>query len=311
MSGLPRTAPRVAIFTDEPGWHGRVLKAAFAAAGYAARAVSLKECRLDIDGGAPAVHIPGFEDDLPCGALVRGVAGGTLEEVVLRLDVLHVLPLLGVPVVNSGRAIERTVDKAMTSFLLARAGIPTPRTWVTESAEAAQAIARRAFAAGATLVMKPLFGAQGDGLVRIASAGDLAAVTPRAGVWYLQEFVDHGEAVYRDWRVFVVQGRARAAMQRVSTHWITNRAQGARCVATPLEPELARLAVAAAAAVDIDYAGVDLLRDGAGRWLVGEVNGIPAWQGLQRVAAVDLAPLLASALIARIGTAAGPRCREA
>jgi glutathione synthase/RimK-type ligase-like ATP-grasp enzyme len=122
-------------------------------------------------------------------------------------------------------------------------------------------------------------------------------------VWYLQEFIERGAGAYRDWRVLVVQGRARAAMQRVSEHWITNRAQGARCEPATLDPELARLAEAAAAAVDIDYTGVDLMRDRDGRWWVGEVNGIPAWQGLQRVTDVDIAPLLAGALLARIDAA--------
>ena len=306
MTASPRT-PRIAIFTDEPGWHGRVLSEAFAAAGCEASYVSLKDCRIDVDGARPTVVIPGFEDGLPAGALVRGVAGGTLEEVVLRLDVLHVLPVLGVPIVNSGRAIERTVDKAMTSFLLAHAGIPTPRTWVAESRTAAVEVAARELAAGRTLVLKPLFGSQGDGIARLTNLDELEAAAPPTGVWYLQEFVERGAGDYRDWRVLVVQGSARAAMERVSEHWVTNRAQGARCEPTRLEPELARLAEAAAAAVDIDYTGVDLMRDRDGRWWVGEVNGIPAWQGLQRVTEVDIAPLLAGALLARMGTAAEAR----
>ena len=99
---------------------------------------SLRDCRFDLDREGsdpvnPGVVIPGLEGRLPDGVFVRGVPGGTLEQVVLRLDFLHALKLLGVPVYNDGRAIERTVDKAMTSFVLARAGIPTPATWVTES----------------------------------------------------------------------------------------------------------------------------------------------------------------------------------
>ncbi len=91
---------------------------------------------------------PGYEDRLPDGVFVRGVPGGTLEQVVLRLDVLHALKLLGVPVYNDGRAIERTVDKAMTSFVLASAGIPTPATWVTESESEVAALVRAEVAAG-------------------------------------------------------------------------------------------------------------------------------------------------------------------
>ena len=48
----------------------------------------------------------------------------------------------------------------MTSFLLARAGVPTPATWAMESPEAARALVG-AKPANGPLVLKPLFGAQG------------------------------------------------------------------------------------------------------------------------------------------------------
>ena len=70
---------------------------------------------------------------------VRAIAGGSFEEVTRRLGVLHALRELGVPVWNDARAIERCVDKSMTSFLLARAGLPTPPTWAVEGADAARA----------------------------------------------------------------------------------------------------------------------------------------------------------------------------
>jgi glutathione synthase/RimK-type ligase-like ATP-grasp enzyme len=46
----------------------------------------------------------------------------------MRLGILHALRELGVMVWNDARAIERCVDKSMTSFLLARSAIPTPDT---------------------------------------------------------------------------------------------------------------------------------------------------------------------------------------
>ena len=61
----------------------------------------------------------------------------------LRLGFLHALQEIGVPVWNGARSIERCVDKSATSFLLARAGLPTPMTWVTESREAAAEVVRR------------------------------------------------------------------------------------------------------------------------------------------------------------------------
>lgn len=290
---------RVAIVTDDPGWHGARLREGFASRGVASDYLSLTCCGFDL--AAPhGIVLPGFEDTLPDGVFVRGVPAGTLEQVVLRLDVLHALRETGVPVYNDARAIERTVDKAMTSFLLHRAGIPTPRTWAWESEEAARALLRREAARGRELVMKPLFGSQGKGLRRLRREADLPEMAEYGAVYYLQEFLDTGAGRWHDWRVLVIGGRARAGMVRHGTHWITNRAQGARCEGMVLEGEPARLAEEAVQAIGIDYAGVDLIRNGAGRWHVIEVNSIPAWMGLQGVSSLDLAQCLVDDFLTKL-----------
>src|SRR5579859_4147885 len=131
--------PEVAILTDDPGWHGARLREAFLTRGVDASFASLRDCRFELHRAGRSVVLPGFEDRLPDGVFVRGVPGGTLEQVVLRLDVLHALRELDIPVYNDARAIERTVDKGMTSFLVDRAGLPTPPTCVTETAARARA----------------------------------------------------------------------------------------------------------------------------------------------------------------------------
>ncbi|MGH2400475.1 MAG: ATP-grasp domain-containing protein, partial [bacterium] len=229
---MPETthlAPCIAIVTDEPGWHGAELKRALAARGYAGRYVSLTECHIDL--GAPhSVVIPGFEAGLPAGVFVRGVPGGSLEQVTLRLDVLHILKALGVVVYNDARAIERTVDKAMTSVLLKQSGVPTPEAWACESREEAEHVIERELSLGRRLVMKPLFGSQGIGVTLIDTPASVPDVAGSGGVYYLQRYVEsrHGDG-WRDWRVLVVANRAIAVMQRRSRHWITNRARGGRC----------------------------------------------------------------------------------
>ncbi len=307
MTIVPETtqhAPCIAIVTDDPGWHGAELGRAFAARGYASRYVSLTECRIDLD--APhSVVIPGFEAGLPAGVFVRGVPGGTLEQVILRLDVLHILKSLGVVVYNDGRAIERTVDKAMTSVLLKHAGIPTPATWVCESQIEAEARIAVELGRGKRLVMKPLFGSQGIGVTLIDTPACLPDVAGFGGVYYLQRYVESREDdAWRDWRVLVSANRAIAMMQRRSPHWITNRAQGGSCHAVDLDRPRARtlceLAEQAARTVDIAYAGVDLLQDSTGRLLVTEVNGVPAWYGLQGVSGFNIAERLVDHLLARI-----------
>ena len=232
------------------------------------------------------------------GAFVRGVAGGTLEEVIHRLNILHALSATGVAVFNDGRAIERTVDKAMTSFLLKMHGVPTMDTWVTESSEEAFEIARACIDNYGSVVLKPLFGSQGKGVVRIRDLSEFSEHPPVNGVYYLQAYVRPQGRTYRDWRVFVINGHApsRQCSARADTGSRIVRL-GATC--EPIQPDrsLRELAVAAANALTVDYAGVDLMRDVDGKWWVSEVNGIPAWQGLQRATSIDVTSKLVEAFI--------------
>jgi tetrahydromethanopterin:alpha-L-glutamate ligase len=292
---------RIAIVTDDPGWHGARLRGAFQAHGAEARYVSLRECRIDLAHGREGLCIPGFEDRLPDGVFVRGVPGGTLEQVVLRLDVLHALRELGIPVYNDARAIERTVDKGMTTFLLRRAGLPTPPTCVAETPAHARAFLLRETTAGHEVVAKPLFGSQGVGLRRLKAGMDIPEAAECNGVWYLQRYVETGpgHAGWHDWRVFVIAGTAVAAMVRRGASWVNNVAQGGRCEAVPLDPELERLAVGACEAVGTDYAGVDLVRDAEDRLQILEVNSVPAWKGLQSVTPSDIAGRLVADFLSR------------
>ena len=125
----------IVIFTDDPGWHGKQLSLAFANLGYNSDYVSLTQCSFTIEPGMNPISIPSFQRALPDAAFVRGVPGGSLEEVVLYLDFLHALKVMNIPVYNDGYAIERSVDKGMTSFLLHNAGLPTPLTWVLRNRE--------------------------------------------------------------------------------------------------------------------------------------------------------------------------------
>jgi len=196
------------------------------------------------------------------------------------------------------------VDKAMTSVLLKRSGVPTPEAWVCESRIEAESLVAHEMALGRRLVMKPLFGSQGIGVTLIDSPASLPDVAGFGGVHYLQRYVEsrHDDA-WRDWRDPGVANRAIAVMQRKSPHWITNRARGGRCHAVDLDRPLCELAEHAARAVDIDYAGVDLLQDGEGRLLVTEVNSIPAWYGLQGVSGFHIAERLIDHLLSRIAGA--------
>jgi RimK family alpha-L-glutamate ligase len=148
--------------------------------------------------------------------------------------------------------------------------------------------------------LKPLFGAQGRGISMIRSLADLPPPGEVADVYYLQRYVARPGPPYRDFRVFVCAGQVVAMMSRNSGDWITNVNRGGlpAVVERACENDLARLAIAASAAVGADFSGVDIIQSDDGGLLVLEINSMPAWTGLQSVAVVNVADAIADALMA-------------
>jgi tetrahydromethanopterin:alpha-L-glutamate ligase len=296
-------APTVALVSETTDWHARTLSEAFAAHGVRTKIIALEACRIDT-GSASGLTLPGFAAGLPDAVFVRTMSGGSFEAVTHRLGLLHALTDIGVPVWNSARAIERCVDKSMTSFLLARGAIPTPQTWTTELREQAAEIVR---SEPGPLVLKPLFGSQGRGLRLIRNADELPAPAEVAGLYYLQRYVGVDRNGYHDFRLLVSQGRVVATMMRHSTHWITNVKRGGKPVAAMPDSAMKDLAIAATDAVGADFAGVDIIHDASGRPTVLEVNSMPAWSGLQRTTSADIAAILAGDLVAALAARAQRR----
>ena len=231
--------------------------------------------------------------------LARIIPNGSLEQIIYRMDALHWIEKRGVPVMNSPRAIERSVDKFYTTALLQEAGLPTPETVVCESAADAMA----AVLAMGDVIVKPIFGSMGHGMVRVSDP-DVAFRVVRAleqtrAVFYVQRAVDHDG---RDVRVFVVGGRVLGAIERHASDgdWRTNVSRGGSARPFELPPAWEQLALRAAAAVDADYAGVDLLPSRDGTVFVLEVNGIPGWQGLQQATGLDVAGVIVDHLVSRV-----------
>jgi RimK family alpha-L-glutamate ligase len=277
---------RVAILGSTGGWHAERLERALTARGHACGFAPVTRLVARIEGGV-ALHGGELALDACDVVLVRGIPRGSLEQVVFRVDVLHALAAAGVRVVNGPRAIERTVDKFLASALLAAAGLPTPRTIVCERAGDALEAFREL---GSDVIVKPLFGSMGFGMARVEDP-DVAQRVFRAleverAVYYLQEMLPHDGA---DVRAFVVGERVVAAIERVGTGWRANLARGARARPATLDDRQAALCVRAAAVLEADYAGVDLLRAADGREHVIEVNGIPGWHGVEHATGVDVA----------------------
>ncbi len=203
---------------------------------------SLPRCAFDTKL-ASGIDIPGFDGALPDAVFVRSISQGTLEQITFRLGLLHALRESGVRVWNDARAIERCVDKSATTFLLHKAGIPTPRTRTMETKPPADT-----YVAGAErpLIYKPLFGSQGKGLLRIDDVAGLPAPEAADNIYYLQDFVPPSGSTFEDWRVIVTRSRVVAAMTRRAGNWITNVHQGGEPSAHEPSEEMAQLASARA-----------------------------------------------------------------
>lgn len=296
---------KIPIFTDDAGWHGAQLKQAFAQRGIEAVFVSLQACVIDLSGDRPLINIPHF-DSLPKAVFVRGVSGGTLQQVITRLNILHMLAMQGVVIYNDVKAIERTVDKAMTSFLLQLHGVSTPPTWIAESRTHAESIRQIAAQNNQTLVIKPLFGSQGLGVRKLQANEPLPVPMQQFvdGVYYLQQLIETpmiaGKDAPHDYRVFVINGKVVAAMKRIGASWVNNVAAGGRCEVAEQNQSMSELALKAAAAVAIDYCGVDIIQAVNGDYYVLEVNSIPAWKGLQSVTELNMAQLLVDDFLTKI-----------
>jgi RimK family alpha-L-glutamate ligase len=292
------SGPRIAIAADKIDWHVKELVAAFARGGAQAIPMKLSACGFDTRR-ASGLTIKGFGYGLPDAMFVRAIGAGSFEEITLRLGLMHALGESGIVVHNSARAVERCVDKAATSFLLARNNIPTPPTWTVQSRVQADAIVRREAVHG-PLVLKPLFGAQGRGLKLVRRARDLPPQEEIAGVYYLQRFIGVDRGGFSDMRLLVSRGRVVAAMRRHAAQWITNVKLGGRPEAYVPDEEEADLAIRAAAIVGAEFAGVDLVRGRDDRVSVLEVNSMPGWRGLQSVTQKRIADALARDFLAAL-----------
>ncbi len=274
------------ILADPSGWHSEQLRAAFQRRGIEPSFYSTNrlQARLGTENGIRSGLERLDETDL---ILVREVPGGSLEQIIYRMDALHQLEDSGVRIINTPGAIEKMVDKYYTSSLCASAGLPVPETVVTENGEEAM----QAFEAlGCDVVVKPLFGSRGVGMVRLTERDTarrvFSALELGRYIYYLQKYIPHGDY---DVRLFFIGEECTAAMTRHGSGWKTNLSQGAE--PRPFNPpdDMLELGRRAVRAVRADYCGVDILPGEDGISYILEVNSMPSWIGLQTVAEKNIA----------------------
>lgn len=279
---------QIGVFGNHDSWYVNELCRIGTARGHVVRPLLFDQL---------AVRVKSARVDFACGdidlraldiVLVRTMPPGSLEQVVARMDMLAGLEAAGVRVVNPPRSLECAVDKYLTTQRLAMAGLPVPQTIVCENFDAAMA----AFVElESDVVVKPLFGAEGRGIMRVSDP-ELAARAFRTlerlgAVLYLQKFVS-GPGF--DIRILLLDGQLMGSMKRIpkAGDFRANISQqGTGIIHVPTEREL-ELALQAARITGTLFAGVDLMYNSDLEPLLIEVNAVPGWRGLQRTCRVDV-----------------------
>ena len=218
---------------------------------------------------------------------LRSFGPGSCDQITKRISMMEHLEFSGIHVINPTYAYRKVKDKYSMSYTLAKAGLPIPKTYVTEMANWAYRVSQDF----SQIVYKPIVGALGSGSMKFDDS-DMAfnafKTLERLGhPLYIQEYLDKPN---RDIRVFVIGDKVLASIYRIAPpgKWKTNVAQGSQVKAFKLSAELAEISLKSVKAIGLLYAGIDIIETSNGP-VVLEVNGSPSWQGLQQATGINVA----------------------
>ena len=223
-----------------------------------------------------------------------------LGDVVMQRSVSHYrglyltscLEFLDYPVINRFQVAETCGNKLVTSLVLAKNGIPTPKTQFAFSAEQAMDVIQKT---GLPLVLKPIVGSWGRGVFPLRDEETASMIiemreendSPLSRIYYVQEMIDRPP---RDIRCIVVGDKVVTAIYRYSaeSEWRTNVARGGKAELAPITKELEDMALRAARAVGGGILGVDLMEDKGKGLVVHEVNNTVEFRGAATVSTTDI-----------------------
>ena len=217
------------------------------------------------------------------------------------LHLTYCLEQIGLPVVNSFSVSEICGNKLITSLILKKNNVPTPKTTFAFSTESARECMKKL---GFPLVVKPIIGSWGRGVYQIKdqSMADIMLDSRQENdnsfsrIYYFQELIDRPS---RDIRCIVIGDQIVASVFRYSSEneWRTNVAVGGRTEVAPLTSELKEIVLKASNAVGGGILGVDLMEDKERGYLVHEVNNTVEFRGASAVCKSDIAGAMTDYLV--------------
>lgn len=249
--------------------------------------LNIKECYMKLDADTPEIHYRGgrildkFDAIIPRIRPSITFYGCALTR---QFEALKVYCL------NSAAAITQSRDKLYSLQLLLNHGVDIPTTGFANSPLDTDDLIK--MVGGSPLIVKLLEGTQGKGVVlaetKKAAESVINAFKSLNANILVQEFIK--EANGKDLRLFVIDGKVVAAIQRVALpgEFRANIHLGGTASIIKPTAEERRIAIKAAKAMDLKVAGVDIIRSSKGPLLL-EVNSSPGLEGIETATNQDIA----------------------
>ena len=273
---------KLIILTDKNGWHCKQLKNSAEKKGFDVYIEDLKNLSLHIENNDHHVLDSKNQKITFSNIFVRYVPGGSLEEIVHYLNILRSLRMNGCNVINTATQIEKTVDKSLTSLILRDNNISTPDTWVFRGDDQLYEKVDKLLKKN-ILIYKPLFGSQGENIVKIKNIDDLKKIDNSTNIYYLQKFIETKPS--HDYRVLVIsntKNRKMYSMARYGKTFINNVSAGGECTPIALGKEIIEKSIQVSKLFQIPFCGIDLIKEREKIYVI-EINSVPAWRGLQSI----------------------------
>lgn len=261
-----------------------------AARGHDMHFISIRNCYIDITALKPKIYYRG-------GEVLKG-----FDAVIPRIRpsitfygtaVLRQFEMQGAYCLNGPIAIGRAQDKLRTLQMLCSEKIEIPRTGFANSPLDTKDLIK--IVGGAPLIAKLVEGTQGVGVVMAETDNAAESVinafkSLKANI-LVQEYI--GEAKGKDLRCFVIGNTVVASMERKAAkgEFRANLHLGGTASITEATAEERRISLAAAKALGLKVAGVDLIRSKKGPKVL-EVNSSPGLEGIEKATGIDVADLM-------------------
>jgi len=261
--------------------------------------LNIKQCYMKLDASDPEVHYRG-------GRLLND-----LDAVITRIRpsvtfygtaLARQFESMGIHTCNTSSSIAQSRDKLFSLQLMLKKGLNIPTTGFANSPIDTNDLIE--MVGGAPLIVKLLEGTQGRGVVlaetKKAAESVINAFKSLKANLLVQQFIK--EADGKDLRCFVIDGKVVASIERKAApgEFRANIHQGGTASIVKITPEERALAVKAAKTLNLQVAGVDIIRSQSGPLLL-EVNSSPGLEGIETATGKDIAGMMIAAVEKKLG----------